>query len=731
MPVKKILVKYNYLIKLIYSLFLAVFIPVFIFGLVVISSTYEEITHKNEDYYQKTTVSFYMYFRQQLSMLKYQALTISNEKTVEEKRFNKTIIESHPYYYIDAIRKLAVYKSGLPLASELCLYYKDTDYIISSSYKYTVDDFINIHTKESPEIAPTFREFLINDNNGMQIQSTFSDLDNQAGSLFIGIPVVMYNRHEALVFYILKSDSINTSFMNAQSTENHEFCIFGDNGKLIFANKQPRSSMLQDPAFQEFLVKTDMPFLNYEDRNKSFAVFKVKDSTLDMVFVSIIPRDVIEENLINFYHTTRNISIIMAIVFIITLAMSVYINYKPILKLVRRIMSIEGNKGINSEINMISDTLERMEHVVSEQSSMLMDYLIENLLYGKPVKQAEAEQLDANLKDGNYCVLTVSGIKMDMASRTQLSDLLVTKSKTHIYITDDLYRNYIVIICIFKDADLLKPLVQQIRHHLAQYGLEYRIGTGQIVHQLDDIRKSYLNALSSMDPVSNAYQTVDMSVIEGYPTEDIMYFLQYVQNGEQENAINKLKKIFEYAAKIEDTLFLQRYMCYDILTSYVKCLQQTKVYLEKHEIEELLVHTKIPDLFNALSISVKRVCDEVLQRKQEILNTRSNEIMEFINNNYTDPKICRTQVSDTFGISVHTLSRLIKDTIGIGFKEYISAKRIELAKHLLMTTNRNVAEITVEVGFDDPNYFSKLFKTRFNVSPSNFRKEKGIGVEIK
>jgi len=97
------------------------------------------------------------------------------------------------------------------------------------------------------------------------------------------------------------------------------------------------------------------------------------------------------------------------------------------------------------------------------------------------------------------------------------------------------------------------------------------------------------------------------------------------------------------------------------------------------------------------------------------------DILNYINENFTDPDICRTQVADKFGISIYSLSRLFKDIVGIGFKEYISAKRMELSRQLLLTSDKSIVKITADIGFDDPNYFSKLFKANYGVTPSKFR----------
>ena len=50
------------------------------------------------------------------------------------------------------------------------------------------------------------------------------------------------------------------------------------------------------------------------------------------------------------------------------------------------------------------------------------------------------------------------------------------------------------------------------------------------------------------------------------------------------------------------------------------------------------------------------------------------------------------------------------------------ASRIEKAKKLMCDPDKSIKEITFEVGYHDPNYFSKVFKKMVAVSPNKYRK---------
>jgi len=67
------------------------------------------------------------------------------------------------------------------------------------------------------------------------------------------------------------------------------------------------------------------------------------------------------------------------------------------------------------------------------------------------------------------------------------------------------------------------------------------------------------------------------------------------------------------------------------------------------------------------------------------------------------------------------LNALIKKHSGITAKESIQNKLLLEAKYLLHSTNLTIKEISIQVGFNDPNYFTSFFTRSENVSPKNYR----------
>ncbi|GAA5020247.1 AraC family transcriptional regulator [Marivirga lumbricoides] len=78
-------------------------------------------------------------------------------------------------------------------------------------------------------------------------------------------------------------------------------------------------------------------------------------------------------------------------------------------------------------------------------------------------------------------------------------------------------------------------------------------------------------------------------------------------------------------------------------------------------------------------------------------------------------------ISDQLGLSQRYLSDLLKMLIGKNAQQYIQYLVIEEAKELLSISSLSVAEVAYQLGFEHPQSFSKLFKSKTQMTPLAFR----------
>ena len=85
-------------------------------------------------------------------------------------------------------------------------------------------------------------------------------------------------------------------------------------------------------------------------------------------------------------------------------------------------------------------------------------------------------------------------------------------------------------------------------------------------------------------------------------------------------------------------------------------------------------------------------------------------------------KLSLDEISERFDISKYHLCRTFKDATGFTISEFINASRVMRARELLLTTDKSVAQIAKEVGFESSTHFGKVFKQQRGRSPMAYRK---------
>lgn len=77
--------------------------------------------------------------------------------------------------------------------------------------------------------------------------------------------------------------------------------------------------------------------------------------------------------------------------------------------------------------------------------------------------------------------------------------------------------------------------------------------------------------------------------------------------------------------------------------------------------------------------------------------------------------------ADKMNLSVNYLSDMLRKDTGKSTLEHIQLRLVEVAKETLLGTQKSVSEVAYELGFEYPQYFSRLFKKRVGMTPNEYR----------
>jgi len=161
-----------------------------------------------------------------------------------------------------------------------------------------------------------------------------------------------------------------------------------------------------------------------------------------------------------------------------------------------------------------------------------------------------------------------------------------------------------------------------------------------------------------------------------------------------------------------------------IMTAYEK-FEYAQKSIKYGAMDYLLKPVRPVDLRASVEKAIKSI-DKI--DSQNIISLKSQEVsgdvikatLKYINNNYNQ-QISLESVAEFVHLNSQYLSRYFKQKVGITFTQYIKNLRIENAKKLLTRSSKSITQISLEVGYFDAAYFSKVFSSQEKQSPYKFR----------
>lgn len=120
---------------------------------------------------------------------------------------------------------------------------------------------------------------------------------------------------------------------------------------------------------------------------------------------------------------------------------------------------------------------------------------------------------------------------------------------------------------------------------------------------------------------------------------------------------------------------------------------------------------------------INKIVDDTLLEANEYqsLNKSIQEVMDYVEDNFNED-ISLKGIAEIVHLNASYLSSLFKEELNMTFSEYLTRRRIQEAKRLLMQTDLTINEIAEKVGYQTAKYFIKIFKQYENTTPNSYRK---------
>lgn len=145
-----------------------------------------------------------------------------------------------------------------------------------------------------------------------------------------------------------------------------------------------------------------------------------------------------------------------------------------------------------------------------------------------------------------------------------------------------------------------------------------------------------------------------------------------------------------------------------------------------HQEELKLRMEKLIEMRKVLQLYYSQVKDTAETGEEFIDNVINNgfvkKVCSIIEDELSNSAFSIPQLAEAVNMSRTQLYRKMKAITGKTPSQYIRSVRLKRGYELLQHTDKNISEIAFEVGFDDPNYFSRTFQKEYDQRPSDFRK---------
>jgi two-component system, response regulator YesN len=167
--------------------------------------------------------------------------------------------------------------------------------------------------------------------------------------------------------------------------------------------------------------------------------------------------------------------------------------------------------------------------------------------------------------------------------------------------------------------------------------------------------------------------------------------------------LKKIKTIENYDPKI---MIISSYSDFEYAREALK-LNVVDYIVKPVDHEELV--EKINQLSKSFHPQVIKDDEQIFDRVQKFVSEHLDHTLKLI------------EISQKYHYNASYLGRLIKDKTGLNFNDYVLKLRIIKAQSLLSTSKHLIHKISSEVGFKDPEHFTKKFKRITGLTPTEYR----------
>jgi len=279
---------------------------------------------------------------------------------------------------------------------------------------------------------------------------------------------------------------------------------------------------------------------------------------------------------------------------------------------------------------------------------------------------------------------------------------------------------------------IIHSILDKIAENIKRYiGIKVILGTSEPYFNFVDLPKAYRQARKRPEEL-----LADLGNGEGNNSIPIVT----LTIGQEKNLLAALENInYDDASEVINQIFIELNKSGNNPKAIQFCINELiniayraalKLKIDSEYINDL--ESSLRDRLNKsgtvgeMSKSINelyfKLIDSINKNKIKHYSKYVEKTMQYIQNNYYQ-QISLDEAAKAIAINSSYLSHIFKEELGKGFSEYLNYIRVQAAKKLILKDSMTVKSIYSEVGFNNYNYFFKVFKDIEGITPVEFSKK--------
>ncbi|MBE6004958.1 MAG: response regulator [Lachnospiraceae bacterium] len=253
--------------------------------------------------------------------------------------------------------------------------------------------------------------------------------------------------------------------------------------------------------------------------------------------------------------------------------------------------------------------------------------------------------------------------------------------------------------------------------------IDFKAGIGS-VRTWDDAFESYQEALNALRHGVRKVTHVDDLYVRD--TDDRQYadmkkaLLDALMKGSDIEVGHEAEAYLSRVFENNDDLVSAKMELLEVYIDSCHLMEERGKYFKDDFGPKLIKASDAQTLRDIFIMAVQQLKQEILIQsgKQNTVISKAQEYMK----KYYNKDISLEATAETVNISPYYFSKLFKEETGINFSDYLTELRINRAKELInQDPDRNIKEVSIEAGYSNPNYFSRIFKKWTGMTPTELR----------